>query len=423
MQIPYLTKSIDVYEIDKGKYSQLKFRKFLEKTEIIDHQKKVKQSIINQIPSLILLPLTEFEFIVVDFPDIDEEEMEQWVVEYFANHNSQNASDYWLNYQHLNPDSMDHKILIISLSKSKYDNILQRYQEIENPVYVGAGIESLGLVFSLNEELLNKKNVVVFSSPQKTFVLEYTNSLLSNFHQFDDVDISNIAKDDTNTIVWNIAEKKNNVSDIFLNEKKIESIDFRKTGLILNYFYKITKSLNLIDETKTEVSNSVVEKSNALKTGINLTIIFIVLFSLPMIADFINNNSLRKLNTDLTLIDDKLSLIENKQNEIKLLKKELIQSRDIVHTASHFNGYLELIGRNVPESVKLEHLQISEQKEAHLIIIKGTSVNKTAITKLLSNLEGEKVFKSVELKFIETKTEDDNTGSSDSSIFEIGIII
>jgi Tfp pilus assembly protein PilN len=406
MQIPYFCKTIKVYELDKNSISTQIFQKLFNDIKIVAEKKNIKYPVLNQNPAIILIPISAFDYLLADFPDIDdEEELNEWVQEYYSHNASQSIKDYKFNYLHLNQESNDHKILIISILKAEYQKYLESCSEIENPIYFGSGIESLGLTFGLNDDLQNKKNVIITASGERTIVLEYANSSLSAFHEFETVDIDNIAQQDENTIIWNLKESDDQEKKILLSGKEISLQDFRKTGVLLNHFYKIAEPLNLLDSNKIDNSKGNVEKSSALKLSSILFAAMLLLLVIPLIAGSINTVSINKLDANLALIKDKLSLIEKQQKDISHLKKQLQQKADITQTSSHFNGYLELIGRNIPADLQLDKLQITVNNKDFAITINGNAAVKTPIASLLSNLEQEEYFKNVELSFIEVQEE------------------
>ncbi len=425
MLLPYLSKTIEVHELENDEFTKLVFNKIFDKIKQVQDKVNQKHLIFQQNPAIILIPITAFDYMIADFPDIDdEEEMDEWVQEYFSHHALQNTKDYKLDYLHLNPESNEHKILIVSILISEYQKLKDKVTSVNNPVFIGSGIESLGLAFSLNDNVQNKKNIIIDQVQNRTIILEYNNAVLTGFHEFDslDIDIDNIVQQDDNTIIWNLYETDDNTEKIEISEKEIALQDFRKTGIMLNYYYKITKPINLLEQEIIDNSAGNIERRNALTLGSFLLAIFMFFYIIPVIAGSFNVRSIAKLDNNLTLIEDKLTLIAEQQGDIKHLKKQLLQKTEITGARSHFSGYLELVGRNIPMNVQLDKLDIAELEDNIIIIINGNANDKTSIAELLSNFEQEKYFKEVDLNYIETQKNNTNDKKSTANhIFEIKV--
>ncbi len=414
MRLPYLSRSIEVIELNEHYCKRLILNKSFGTIKLTTSEKLDKNSFENSELfgksdlTAILLPPDAFEYMPVDFPDIDDaDELNEWVFEYFSHHITDDPNNYLIKHIHLNADSNEHKILIIYLNKNKFAEYKDKIDQSKlQPVYIGCGIESAGFALSLSENLFEKKNIFIYLGSQRTLIFEYEKGLLTGFHEFDssNLDVDNLVQKNETTLIWYLNKKCDLDEPEYpiIDNKKILPSCFFQAGIGMNILFDLTEQLNLLPDKERELILGKAEKKNSLTISTFFAAIFLFLFVFINIGIGISRNINSRLDSELSLIQDKLSQITQQQDEIEILKKHLNQTSEITLARSHFSGYLELVGRNIPRGVSLEKLAIIETDNGISILVSGSAGVKTKVADLLSNFEQEKFFNQVELKYIES---------------------
>ena len=331
------------------------------------------------VPLVIILPLDLATHLITDFPDIDdEEEMQEWCNEYFANHTGKTLVHYF-------PIEKDHKLLLLGISRDKIRSICEEINE--NIVYIGFGIESLGFV----SEYFNQKNLLLTFSKQ-----DYVFSFKNNGIEYFDTIPPN---QDRSKIIGSISNYCLPVSGekVLSNEKeKIPERYLNLLGVGLNIIQNFISEANFIlPDLKSENENRIARLKTK-RLSLWLAVILFVGYLIPNSFLFFQKRKLTELEDKQIKFENLLTKIEMNKKKIEKLENDLELTQAKLNNSSSYSGIMEILGKNLPENVAFTSLLMDQKK----INLEGQATNHTQIAQFIENLEKTNLFISIDLKYI-----------------------
>ena len=472
MFIPYLTKTVELIEITDKQIKRLEIEKTFGNLSIKYFDKElIENNNVSETIKLltsrkqfsnlnlhIVLPLNKFEYIYIDHPEIeDSEELEEWVYEYLSNHVSEDPEK--MRFRFLEIKSEKDKKILISFA---HRDVIEEYEKIckssgLRPVYIGSGIEKLGYSFLFDEALITSKSAIIFKYADKTYILNYISGDISKFmvfnsdkfKLFDIIDPDEYKIEDQSSIQINGSLKNIWIYEnecVIFNEKynkETEEITKRNfplhvgkysipgdysllLGVSFCFLFKLPNHLNYLSDFFYNDSSLFIEKKKSLKSVYSLFIIFISLLLLTKGTLLLSNYKIKKLDSSIKLISDKVQLIEEKKDQNNKLQNLIVQTKTVTVENTHFTGFLEIIGQSIPHNLWLEKINISNISKKYKISITGYAINQFNISSLIKNFENVKFLKTVTLSYINTVSrkgiKKDNLDES-QSIYEFEILL
>jgi Tfp pilus assembly protein PilN len=342
-------------------------------------------------PTALLFPLSHVIYIVVDFPDIeDEEELEQWTKMYFKNHCNENSSI--IRYYHLLHEE-HHQILILGYPQEKLEQLQKKIDfEKNNIVYVGTGLESLGYsVLSFLEDtnhpyyfsysLIHKQILVQYYKGSITNLMELEKE--QNYHDF--VDKQSLVFDSSSG--KNILQKKKDV----LKEKYCAML-----GVGINIAQSICPQVNFLS-TKQITNNVVHLEKQKTKSYFIFGLLFILVFQILLsLISSLQLNRIKIMTAQREQYEDSIAKLEENEKELKTLESGLKLAKTTLHNKSDFSEVLEIVGKNIPKNVHLNGLVI--EKESFLL--EGISDSNQQVASYMDKLQKSFLIKNIDLLYI-----------------------
>jgi Tfp pilus assembly protein PilN len=342
-------------------------------------------------PTALLFPLSHVVYILVDFPDIeDEEELEQWADIYFKNHCNENSSI--IRYYHLLHED-HHQILILGYPQEKMELLKTKIDfEKNNIVYVGTGLESLGYSGLSFLEDTNHPYYYFYSLTHKQILAQYNKGSMinllelekeQNYHDF--MDKQSVVFDSSSG--ENILQKKKDI----LKEKYCAML-----GVGINLAQSICAKVNFLSSR--QVTNNIVhlEKQKTRSFFLFGLLLILVFQILLMFISSQQQSKIKKMAERREQFEESIAKLEENEKELKTLESGLKLAKTTLHNKSNFSEVLEIVGKNIPKNVHLNRLVI----EKDTFLLEGISDTNQHVASYMDILQKSFLIKNIDLLYI-----------------------
>lgn len=443
IKFPFLTKSFDCIQIGINSIRYIKLNKTISSIRVTnldtieiteENWQNALQNLANKVTIendnlAILLPYENFTNLVLDDPDIDDiDELKEWIEDYL-NHYT-NISTTRIEYDFIKyGENQSKKILISYIHNAvlnKYKDNIRKLNII--PQFIGSFIDTIKYSLISNEYQFNQNSLYIIRSENIQLVklrkgilinyqeVENSDYSLNNLINVDDYTIQNSDKSLKNISVWEIND--DDCSNSVLEEYEQNTmfyLDYYKSslsseflpliGLLNSFIFKLPCGFNFVGEKiALESKLSYLKKQTKKLASYALGVICLFIL-LTQIFSFILRSQNNKNETELSKINEKVQLLQIKQNRINKLKSLWEKTSEVSSDSTFFTGFINVISSDLPKDLWFNELSISRDKQDYTIRLNGFAVNQSNVAKILSNYEQSRYFQEVKLDFIEITPE------------------
>lgn len=397
----------------KSLFNRLKIRFTEEDTNLETGTEEILQTLslqhyLKKYPVALILPIQYFAFFSFVVPgDVEEKELHEWVESYVHT----NITEYDLyEYRHvffLN-NSNYHCIIISILKTTLAQYSLLSEQLSLNIVYLGCGIESVGL--GLADDVLFNQRVYLegISTDKSQIKLSFESGFMC--------DVSDIHLT-TSDMVKFTTDQENQIDQVCINGNNMATEFVIPYGTGLNQLLSLSTSCNFLDTAQIQNGHRKLAKRQCQRTFIILSIVFLLLLVFTRIGVNLLGEESRT-----TYSNDQKRRIDQLTAEIFTLRHQQAQVDSIRGRLPKVSTNLEVIGRNVPFGITLSELSISQTGDGRGMTIKGDASSESVVLDLVNDLTSTSLFQEVSVKRIYSKNSA-NEAMDDSKVlsFELSL--
>jgi len=375
---------------------------------------------------------------VIDVPFFeDSEELDEWINETYLQLIEMvgNSSEVVVSHQLLGTSEEMRKCLFVTAEKKV---VQERIGLIKSaglqPVAITTGDIETGYTLLFNEEYAEGNTWLLRAYEDHSTLMSFSDGMPSQYHRLADglirhEDLSSEAE----TIILSQEQSKfrNNIEICVLANDKIMkqlrsneenySIKFSKAaplsglnlknealkadyavaaGMALSQLYPASLEINLLTEEAVWTTRDSYEKKEAINTVICAGIFLGVLLMLLGLFQFILNSKSEQVDTEVLMLEDKITAVTDARGNIEDLRKSVNQARKQFSSRTNTALVLEKMGHMLPSGLWLTGLQAEllsdEGGDMNLRLI-GLARNEAAIANLLDRAEQTAGFENVKL--------------------------
>lgn len=357
-------------------------------TEVI-HRTLTLHRDLKKYPVALVLPIHYFSFFRFVVPgDVEEKELHEWVESYI----NTNITEYDLyEYRHLLfLNNSNYHCIIISIPKTTIAQFSLLSEQLSlNIVYIGCGIESVGLGLA-DDELFNQIVYLEGISTEKSPVkLSFETGFMC--------DVSDTPLTTTNMPIFSSDQEKQ-IGQVCINGNSMSSDLVIPYGAGLNQLLSLGNNCNFMDSAQIQNGHRKLAKRQCQRTFIILSLVFLLLLVFTRIGvSLIGEESLTNAK------DNKQKRIDQLTSEISILRNQKAQVDSIRGRFSRVSTDLEVIGRSIPIGMTLSELSMTQNGEIREMIIRGDATSESEVLLLVRDLSSTRLFREVSIKRIYSK--------------------